>query len=235
MNQNLCVERELSELESCFISSQPNMAATAIEIAGEVVEKHLFEAVTLCLKRYPSLRRNTWTPERPYRWREVSQPLPWRVVESDEWRETAQQELDIPFQVGTNSYLWRCTWVKPKTYTGKSTLLVMSDHAITDGMSMMIYINTLFHYYAALSTGDTIHVESLPAHLSVLDYQRNEVVLPGESQIVESLYQDAKAHNANWVSSLARPRQGDLKKANGFLCHVGNAEKLSQLVQTSRK
>ena len=110
------VERELSALETSFIASQPNMNIAVTELTGEIDAEIMSKSVTLLMQRYPSFRRNTGSHIAPFRWVEINKSAPFRVIESEDWKLVAQEELRKHFKLGTQTHLWRATLVKLKKY-----------------------------------------------------------------------------------------------------------------------
>ena len=87
-------------------------------------------------------------------WVEINKPPPFRVTESEDWKLVAQEELRKYFKLGTQTHLWRATLVKLKNHPQSHVLLFMYDHAIADGMSKVILVNTLLNYYILLVKGE---------------------------------------------------------------------------------
>lgn len=231
------IERNLSAMESSFISAQPNLNIAVVELSGNINDTIMAKAVTLLQQRYPSLRRNTATANPPFRWVEIHKPASFRVVESSDWKLVAEEELKNALSLGTDTLLWRCTLVHQSHDPSSHVLLFMYDHAIGDGLSKAILTNTLLNYYVALSNGTDLKVESLPAHLGMLDHQRQNGVMINPKD-VDALVENAKQHNKSWQSSLQSGRSSTnphCNAPNSFFCVNGNAENLETLLTTSRK
>ncbi|MBF0206665.1 MAG: hypothetical protein HQK53_07225 [Oligoflexia bacterium] len=247
--QDLGVERKLSALESSFISSQPNMNIAAIEIEGNIDSEIMAQAITLLMQRYPSFRRNTDRKTAPFSWVEITQPAVFRTVESEDWKTVANNELRNHFTLGTNTHLWRSCLVKSPGNHLSNVLLFMYDHAIADGMSKVILLNTLLNCYVILSKGDHVTVNSLPAHLSVLESQLltpSNANCKKNSQELNALLKEVDDHNRTWRSSLRASNQANnpacdseptsnYDDTNGFLCVDGDAKNLEALIKCSKQ
>ncbi len=232
------VERKLSALETSFIASQPNMNIAVIEVAGEIDSEIMSKSVTLLMRRYPSFRRNTSSHNVPFHWVEINKPPSFRVVESEDWKLVVQEELRKHFKLGTETHLWRATLVKLKNEPQSQVLLFMYDHAIADGMSKVILVNTLLNYYILLDKGEDFVVNSLPAHQSVLDFQRQDSTRVIRHENVELFIQDVAEHNKFWKSSLLSglsTQSSTNDDTNGFLCVDGDSDKLKRMIMAARK
>ena len=232
------VERELSALETSFIASQPNINIAVIEVSGKIDVETMSKSVTLLMQRYPSFRKNTSSNNAPFHWIEINKPPTFRVVESDSWKLVAEEELRNHFKLGTQTHLWRATLVKLTKNPQSHVLLFMYEHGIADGMSKVILVNTLLNYYTLLTKGEHLVVNSLPAHQSVLEYQRLNSSRVIRQEDVDLLIQEVTEQNKSWKSSLLSGLSAQStpnNETNGFLCVDGNSYKLKQMITTARK
>jgi NRPS condensation-like uncharacterized protein len=75
--------------------------------------------------------------------------------DENEWLEVAQKELHQKFTRNTNP-LCRLTLLRSSISDGINEIIVTFHHAITDGMSCMVFIDQLLSYYQQMSAGEDI-------------------------------------------------------------------------------
>jgi hypothetical protein len=204
-----------------------------VQLSKRFDEKRLEQANQQCFDRHPNLRVNIDMKASPPQLHFVPTPFsPPEYIEltsDDEWKQIVHRELNTPFPLGVDKPGFLKLLV---LYGGEGThrpdyLLLKYHHAIADGMSGMIILNTILSYYFE-SNPFSNELPTLPDS----DTLAFPTTTSDDERKIEQQRQALLAHRRQWTPTIPYEVTSE---ANSELYCSGTADNLSKLLQRCRQ